>query len=946
MQKIISRRAALLPVLAAALLTLLFFYKLAFSDHILGRGDTYTYFYPYWAARDAALLNSQLPLWTPDIFTGAPLLADPQLGTFYPPNWLTLGLAPPDAIRISILLHIVWALLGAYALARRTLNVEVLPALLAGAIFALSGYVGSHVEQINQLQGVAWMPWLFLLLHRASLRPARAVPLLGIAFALQLLTGHTQTSFISGVGLGVYALFLKTPTAEDQSVEEGFSPSPTEKFSLRFFAPSRLKSFVLSPALRFNFFALFCGVIIGAVLAAPQLIPTFELTAVSNRAGGLNQQQAVAFSFNPLLVGRGLLPSYDAQIVGEYVGYIGVIGLALAVWGLFAARGRQKWLWLLLALIGVTFAFGLYNPLYWLLASLPGFNWFRVPARWLVLFTLGGAMLAALGLQALVSDKRPGLRALIAVSASIGALALLSAFADRAPENVTDPPTPTPTTYLLWGAAFVVSLILLLANRYSAPRRLLSMLSISALALVAVVIELFLAAFALPYNTLVPPEVYHGSRFALDQLAVYTQDDRPPGRTLSITELLFDPGDKASLERRYQAMGLSDLAIRHALVAAKLKESLAPNLPLVWGLPSVDGFGGGLVPTVYYTQFTALLLPEGELRSVDGRLRENLALEACRGACIPDDRWLDLMGVQYLIIDKTNDLNYDSIFYDTAFRVEIAAGETAVIDDLPDFETTRIDLLYTEVPAALTITLRYADGERETLTLTPAVTTLDELSLSRMTLQQPRLPIEISLTSETPITIHALTLVDARTGSFAQVTVNNGWRRVLSSDIKLYENQDVLPRAHVLHDLQFVPDSFEGTESALGIMRGANFDPARTAVLSGIGENVLDPAPNTSSATITDYTAERVTVEVRAERTGYLLLTDSYFPGWRATVNGDATPILRTDVMFRAVAVPAGESTVVFTYAPSWYPSVLIVGAGLWIAMLALTAALWRRAPV
>ena len=44
------------PLLALIGLTLLFFHQLAFSDHILGRGDTYAYFYPYWHARNAALL--------------------------------------------------------------------------------------------------------------------------------------------------------------------------------------------------------------------------------------------------------------------------------------------------------------------------------------------------------------------------------------------------------------------------------------------------------------------------------------------------------------------------------------------------------------------------------------------------------------------------------------------------------------------------------------------------------------------------------------------------------------------------------------------------------------------------------------------------------------------------------------------------------------------------
>ena len=89
------------------------FWRLIFTDWIFGRGDAYVYFSPYWMIRDSFLLKGQLPLWTPDLYMGSPLLADPQLGTLYPPNWLTLGLNAPNALRLSVLLHVAWAGLGA-----------------------------------------------------------------------------------------------------------------------------------------------------------------------------------------------------------------------------------------------------------------------------------------------------------------------------------------------------------------------------------------------------------------------------------------------------------------------------------------------------------------------------------------------------------------------------------------------------------------------------------------------------------------------------------------------------------------------------------------------------------------------------------------------------------------------------------------------------------------
>ena len=84
-----QRWKPLLCLCLILILPLLFFHQLAFSGKILARGDTYQYFYPYWDARNQAYRAGELPLWTPNLFMGVPLLANPQLGAYYPPNWLT-----------------------------------------------------------------------------------------------------------------------------------------------------------------------------------------------------------------------------------------------------------------------------------------------------------------------------------------------------------------------------------------------------------------------------------------------------------------------------------------------------------------------------------------------------------------------------------------------------------------------------------------------------------------------------------------------------------------------------------------------------------------------------------------------------------------------------------------------------------------------------------------
>jgi hypothetical protein len=409
---------------------------------------------------------------------------------------------------------------------------------------------------------------------------------------------------------------------------------------------------------------------------------------------------------------------------------------------------------------------------------------------------------------------------------------------------------------------------------------------------------------------------------------------------LSVSQLLFDPGDKTTLEARYCQAGLGDRSVRLALVATKQQELIAPNLPLVWGIHSIDGFDGGLLPTAHYTAFTSLLLPNGSLRTIDGRLRENLAVTACRGACIPDPRWLNLTNTQYLITDKVFDLWHEGVAYDTQLAVTITPPQPAEFKTLPDFVTTAVDVLYQpsragDVPSLSLIT---ADGDAAPLTVDAGGSIpVEAAHRLRFLLDAPVTPEALSIESSSPMTILALTLVDTRTGDFIQVAPD-GWQRVLSSDIKVYENQQVLPRAFFVTEALWFDDNPIGTEMAVQTMATAGFDPARTITINHAQkpEIQVTPAGEISAAvTVSDYAATRVEISVTTDTPGYLLLTDAFYPGWQASIAGESVEILRADVMFRAVSIPAGEQVVVFDYHPPWLDWIGWVGLVSWAGLLA-----------
>jgi hypothetical protein len=854
----------------AAALTLAVFHRLALSDLILGRGDTFSYFYPYWGARDAALRAGALPLWSSELFMGVPLLANSQLGTFYPPNWLTIGLTPPDAVRVSILIHAIWAFLGTRALARRALKLDAWGAAAAGALFAFGGFMGGRVEQINQFQGLAWMPWLFALLHEALDGRWRFALLLSAGLALQFLTGHTQTVFITSVGLALYAPLRR-----------------------------RLRGLLIVGA----------SGGLALLLALPQLAPTLDLTAASNRSGGLNPNQVTAFSFSPFVMGRGLLPNYDAPIFGEYIAYLGVIGIALALIG-GAARACRPWL--ILAGVGLALAFGLYNPIYWILAPLPGFNLFRVPARWLALFALAAALLAGAGVTGWRA-RRVRLTALLLI-AVVGGLALAALLLTARSPDGTPVTPPAPITLIGWivGLAVGVGALFTVRDRRMAAALLL--------------IEIGLASGAQAFNLLVPRDTYTAPRLTAAQLSALTADQLPPERMLGIGQAVFDPGDVSALRRRYAQLGMSEAAAQIALTDIKLQEVLAPNLPLAWGIPTIDGFDGGILPTKYYTAFASLLLPEGELRTVDGRLREGLARAACGSACIPDQRWLNLTGTRYLVIDKVFDLWREGAAYDTALETVPRADQPALYANLQRFEATAVDVVFAcLVPDCDPPAPDLAGG------WIGAPEPLDRCLWARFALDQPADPAQIAFSGDGRASLRAVTLIDARTGDFQQLAPRP-WTRLLSSDIKVYENAAALPRAFVVYDAVMLPDTDLGTEAALTYMRTPNFDPRRTVIVHGqpglIGHAQAEGA---GEARITSYEPTRIVVEVTSDRRGWLVLNEAYYPGWRAASEGESRPLARANVMFRAVPIEADESVVEIVFEPR--SDSLLIGLAAWAVL-------------
>jgi hypothetical protein len=298
------------------------------------------------------------------------------------------------------------------------------------------------------------------------------------------------------------------------------------------------------------------------------------------------------------------------------------------------------------------------------------------------------------------------------------------------------------------------------------------------------------------------------------------------------------------------------------------------------------------------------------------------------------------MDVRYLITDKLHDLWHEDVAYDTTFERTLMQEEALAFEAIPPFEATALNLLAlcpTDGCPQVAVTLTDANGVQIAVTSSSDSTPLDQLI--QVAFPEEIAPTSLQLQVDAPLTLRAATLVDTRTGDFQQLQPQP-WQRVLSSDIELYENSGTLPRAFIVNDVRFVPDTDLGTEMALDGMRDAAFDPVLSAYIAGEESGALSAAGNepvpasNNSATITEYSPTRVVITAQSERPAFLILTDAYYPGWRVSLNGLPAEVRRADVMFRAVALPAGESEVIFEYRPDWLPIGLIIGGAAWIIII------------
>jgi len=368
----------------------------------IGASDLMNDGFPYRFYAGELLRGGEMPLWYPPVYGGFPLIARAESGVCYPPNLLLFTLLNPYvALNCVILLTLITAALGMYWYARE-IGAGIHGAMLAALAFAYSGFMVSHLKHLSMVNAACWLPLGLLAVERIVRTPPgdgrggaliRRSAGLGAVLALQILSGHIQIAYYSA--LAYVACFTVRAVQLRRTL-------PGTRTRAAWFAG-----------------ALSLGVLAGAV----QLMPTYELVTLSGRSHGVSMEYATRYDYDPGMAATFVYPFARGEsasdtyrgpgVFWEDYGYVGLVTLIAAAIGLWKRyRSPHVIFFAGTAAAAYLVVLGHSTPIFGALFDVvPFMKYFRFQARMLFLVDASLAVLAGIGLGALMPGdaERAGL---------------------------------------------------------------------------------------------------------------------------------------------------------------------------------------------------------------------------------------------------------------------------------------------------------------------------------------------------------------------------------------------------------------------------------------------------------------------------------------------------------------------------------------------------------
>ena len=427
--------------------------------------DAATQFFPWMRfLGEHVRAEDRFPTWNPLILAGVPVNPNGYVNVWYPATSLLRVVDAFDAYNLFVLLHLVVAALGVYALAR-TLNARPWSSWIVGLLAMASGAWLHWSLHLVHVAGMVWLPWALAAGWRVVEQPTRRrAGALAVVLGLWWLGGNPQYTYFGGLALVGWItgalVFRKTVDRKG----------------------------VIRPLA-----AVGAAAVVGGAIALPTLLPSWaDADSIVRRT---EPEAAVVHTHLPLRHGvRLLVPDAvgnpadgflyasgeEFAMDSPFVGVVTVVLVgAAAGFGLRRQTRSDRRIVLLGLGVAAALVLAFAGPPHALLRLLPGYDRFRGSARWVAVLPAFALPLAALGLDALRDLDWRARRALQRTAAGLAVIVVVWLVRESAVETA-------PHGYLLRRAALAVALAAAVAAAATwRPRRLVVVVAVCAAAEVA-----------------------------------------------------------------------------------------------------------------------------------------------------------------------------------------------------------------------------------------------------------------------------------------------------------------------------------------------------------------------------------------------------------------------------------------------------------------------------
>lgn len=890
--------------------------------------------------------------WTDLIFGGFPLRSDPQQATFYPLRLLFCSLGSWNGYVISA--YILASFFTYMFVFEQTQNRR--GAILAGFVFAASGYLLRFVHMQSLVQAIIWFPlilWALERLRRGFSSGAMAIG--ALAIAMSCFGGHPQMFFYSVATSVLYAFYIILCSTRD----------------CRLLAVRIVALFVL-----------------GLALAAPQWMSTLDYIRYTGRAAldyasfTLNSWQPVewtrlfvpsVFSLLNIDVWQGPTACPIRTLHEEHVS-TGLLALVLAVAGGIAYRRRPfVWFWVGISVFSLLLAFGSTTFFGDIAYHLPGYNLFRVPSRHMVFFVMAVCVLAAHFYQYLEEYPTKAFRTALLASLFVGffyVMAMGLLLVDNCLSSMS------PVLILSIGLAILVLCAVpaaaFLWPRVKARGRTILFLVLLAVCLVELVQGGWFRFGFVPSFPWPTPVAMNPNKHELLSLPRPSDLEAPP-----------------HVEWIKQSVGQNHTRMWSSRGKMSGRAGLLNNVSIGWGLPNIGGYSP-LAPTPI---LDVMAMIYGGTALSDWWRPNNQALNiaSVEYVTVPtaDDNLLTLGGklfasmpfrqslspekkeVTYRVVHPSplKEINLDSVLTDmSGVFLSGASPDGTLVATMTAYDGAREvqswSLRYGQVVRHVAAHCSLAQSvAQEDLTFAPLgiEVMLDGQRCALMQYIWKGKFEQVSKIDRLVLTYHApiqsqyrvlrLSLIDEAgqtlpiVESLQELDSNPSYERVATVDnAHIYRNKAVRPRAYFVQEV-LGGLSYQEVLQAIHtgyLSTGSVFDGQKQALTeTGRGRRYDSRCTALPITWLKDSPLE-IRLRTITPAACFLVLADGYYKNWHVLVNGQQALLKKTNAAFRGVEVPEGSNEITFVYEPSLMNK---IGDGVGLGALLMLAILLGYGP-